>query len=103
MDKRTRKSDIGYLALSAAMAFMCSEKPGVCSVHYWTDRRGDKLKRKPGVHLLASQFLEYFGEDTNYEYLEDDDGDRQMVTEVNGVVFYALVGYGDDIENGVLI
>ena len=102
MDKNTRKSDIGFMTIVAALAKQCIEKPGVCGVGYYLDKRkGPGLHYVPGVHLTAETFLEYFGEDTDFEYRETGYGDVEMVTEVNGVTFYALINSTDRIESGV--
>lgn len=103
MEKEKRKNDIGRMALVAAMVKQCMNKPGVCGIHPWLDRRKVGLQYTAGVQLQAKDFMEYFGEDTEYEYITDRDGDMQVITKVNGVVFYALVDDTDLLENGVLV
>ena len=103
MDKRQRKSDIGYMALVAAMVNSIVDKDGVCGVHPYLERRKTVLQYKPGVQLQLWKFMELFGEDTEYEYITDRDGDMSVITEVNGVTFYALAGISDEIKEGRLI
>lgn len=103
MEKTQRKSNIGYMALVGTMVNNIVNGDGVCGVHPYLERRADMWTYKPGVHLQAWKFMELFGDDTEYEYLEDWRGDRSVITEVNGVVFYALVDDTDLLENGVLV
>lgn len=103
MDKKDRKSEIGFLGIAAAMAKQCSDKDGVIGVGYWLDRRKPLLQYTPGVFLQTYKFMELFGEDTEYQYFADKDGDMQVFTQVNGVTYYALIGDHDLVENGVLV
>lgn len=103
MDKQARKSEIGFLGISAAMAKQCSDKSGVIGVGRWLDRRKPFIQHTAGVFLQPWKFMELFGEDTEYEYLTDSDGDMQVVTSVNGVTYYAYIRDDDLIEDGRLI
>lgn len=107
MDKRERKSNIGFMSIVAAMAHQVTEKPGICAVDTYCDNRmfdigQGALEWKPGVQMQPATFLDYFVDDTDYEYITDKYG-TEMITEVNGVTFYARVSGMDLIENGVLI
>ena len=80
--------------------------PGVCGFQQFLDRRKStptELHFEPGVLLQPWKFMELFGEDTNFEYISDRDGDLTMITNVNGVVFYALVDKTDRIRDGRLV
>lgn len=107
MDKKQRKSDIGFLSMVAALAKQCEDKPGVCSVGHYADARRffggitNCLDEKPGVLMTAKAFLEYFGEDTMYEFNHDKYG-IEMITEVNGVMFHATICKNDLIKDGRL-
>ena len=102
--KQVRKGDIGYMALVGTMVSnIVNGWSGVCGVHPYLDRRTGDLCYKPGVQLQAWKFMDVFGEDTEYEYLEDKDGDMEVITEVNGVTFYALLGCSDEIQKGRLV
>lgn len=101
--KAERKSDIGFLALVAHLQKQCQDKDGVISILPWLDRRKwPGLSYMPGVFMHAYKFMELFGEDTEYEYITDREGDRQVYTIVNGVSFFAYVGDDDAIKNGRL-
>lgn len=96
MDKDKRKKDIAFMTIAAGMAAKCRNMDGVVSAGEYLDRRYyPGLVYKPGVFMQPGGFLEYFGDDTNYEYITRPDGDVEMVTEVNGVTFYALLDQGD--------
>lgn len=106
MDNNTRKSDIGFMTIVASLAHQVNEADGICAVGTHLDSRkfylGEgPLEYKPGVHMQAKTFLEYFGDDTEFEYVTDKYG-TEMRTEVNGVVFYALVSSTDRIESGAV-
>lgn len=104
MEKAQRKSDIGFLAIVAAMVKQCMDKLGVCGISLYLEKRpGATWGYRPGVHLQAWRFMDYFGEDTNYEYITDRDGDMKVITDVNGVVFFALIDGLDLIQNGRLV
>ena len=103
MEKAQRKSEIGFLGLVAAMTKQCSDQDGVIGVNMWLDRRKPGLQYTPGVYLQPYKFMELFGEDTDYEYMTDRDGDMQVVTQVNGVTYYAYIRDDDLIEDGVLV
>ena len=95
MDKKERKSDIGMMTIVAAMVKQLTDKNGV--VAFGTPRNDT-----PSVHMLPKRFLEYFGDDTDFEYSENDPDFRTISTMVNGVLFYALLDSFDVIENGRL-
>lgn len=104
MTKIERKSVICLMAIVAAMVKKIVDMIGVCGVHPWLDRRGGfTWTYLPGVQLMAWKFMELFGEDTNYEYLTDSDGDMTIITEVNGVIFHAPISGMDQIHNGRLV
>ena len=103
MEKQARKSEIGFLGVAAALAKMCIDKDGVIDVGTWLDRRKTVLEWKTGVFLQPWKFMELFGDDTEYEYLTDRDGDMEVVTQVNGVTYYALIRDLDLIEDGRLV
>jgi len=95
MDKKQRKSDIGLMTIVAAMVKQCMDKPGVCGI-------GSPKDKVPTVHMTPKCFLEYFGDDTDFEYSENDPEFRTMSTMVNGVLFYALLDSFDIIVDGRL-
>jgi len=94
MDKAKRKSDIGMMSIVAAMVKQCMQKPGVVAI-------GSPEYDIPSVHMLPKTFLDYFGDDTEFEYGEDP-SHRTMSTVVNGVRFYAVISGLDTIANGRL-
>lgn len=107
MDKKKRKSDIGFMTIVAAMAHQIEEKPGICGVGTYCDGRNfnigaGQLEWKPGLQMQPKVFLEYFGDDTEFEYITDKYG-TEMITEVNGVMFHAPIGKNDLIKDGRLI
>lgn len=107
MDKKKRKSDIGFMTIVAAMAHQIIEKPGICGVDPYCDNRNfnigaGQLEWKPGLQMQPKVFLDYFGDDTEFEYVTDKYG-TEMITEVNGVMFHALISSMDILENGVLV
>lgn len=107
MDKKKRKGDIGYMTIVAAMVHQITEKPGICGVDTHCDNRNfnidaGPLEWKPGVQMQPKVFLDYFGDDTEFEYVTDKYG-TEMITEVNGVMFHALISSMDILENGVLV
>lgn len=101
-ERQVRKSNISYLAIVAAMVNRVVNGDGICAVHPYLDTRKG-LYWVPGVHMQLWKFMEMFGEDTNYEYVTDKDGDMKVITDVEGVIFYALVSGLDLLENGVLV
>jgi hypothetical protein len=103
MDKQARKSEIGFLGVAAALAKMCIDKDGVIDVGTWLDRRKMVHEWQTGVFLQPWKFMELFGDDTEYEYMTDRFGDMQIVTTVNGVVYYAIIQDYDLIQDGRLV
>ena len=101
--KNVRKSNIEYMTLVATMVNNIMDNGGVCGVHPYLERRKTMLHYKPGVQLQPWKFMQLFGEDTEYEYLEDRDGDKTLYTEVNGVSFYAPISGMDEIVEGRLV
>ena len=69
---------------------MDKNKKDMCAFRTYYHYDGLRTISEPSVHLLKEDFLEYFG-DTEYEYVEDKDGDKQMQVRINGVLFFALV------------
>lgn len=105
-EKQLRKSNIAYMALVATMVNNIVSEPGVCDILPFLDRRKStptEVYFAPGVLMQPWKFIERFGEDTNFEYISDRDGDLTMITEVNGVVFHALVDETDLIRDGRLV
>lgn len=101
MDKEKRKKDIAFMTIAAGMAAKCRNMNGVVGPGEYLDRRTfPVLAFKPGVFMLPKGFLEYFGDDTNFEYIATEYGDIEMITEVNGVTFYAIVDPKDRILGG---
>ena len=94
MEKAQRKSEIGMMSIVAAMVKQCMQKPGVVAI-------GSPERDTPSVHMLPKTFLDYFGDDTEFEYSEDPSF-RTMSTVVNGVRFYAVINGLDIIANGRL-
>lgn len=103
MDKKTRKEIIGRLALIATVVYdeVARTGHGVVSLQPHMDARND-LKWSPGVHLQPKLFMELFGDDTEYEYIDGDYG-KDVVTNVNGVKFFALVNGTDLIQEGRIV
>lgn len=104
MDKEKRKKDIAFMSIAAGMAAKCRNMDGVISAGEYLDRRiypGPEYR--PGVFMQPRGFLEYFGDDTDFEYITRPDGDLEMTTEVNGVTFYALIDHGDMIQGGRIV
>lgn len=105
-EKQLRKSNIAYMAMVATMANNLVSEPGVCGIQPFLDRRKStptEVYFAPGILMQPWKFIERFGEDTNFEYISDRDGDLTMITEVNGVVFHALVDKTDLIRDGRLV
>ncbi len=105
-EKQKRKSDITYMALVATMVNNLVSEPGVCGIQPFLDRRKStptELHFDPGVLMQPWKFIERFGEDTDFEYFKDRDGDLTMITQMNGVTFYALVNNSDLIRDGRLV
>ena len=105
-EKQIRKNNITQMSVVATMVDNLISDPGVCGFQQFLDRRKStptELHFEPGVLLQPWKFMELFGEDTNFEYISDRDGDLTMITNVNGVVFYALVDKTDRIRDGRLV
>lgn len=102
-EKTQRKSEIGRLALVATLVddIIENSKRGVISLQPHLDARND-LKMIPGAHLQPALFMELFGDDTEYEYIDGDYG-KYVVTNVNGVKFFALVNGTDLIQEGRIV
>lgn len=90
MDKNKKDLTIVAMALVAQNVYELEKSAGVCGIRTQHHYVGDRMTSEPSVHLLKEDFLEYFG-DTEYEYVEDKDGDKEMQVRINGVLFYALV------------
>ena len=104
MDKEKRKKDIAFMSIAAGMASKCRNMTGVVGPCEYLDRRNyPALAFKTGVFMLPKGFLEYFGDDTDFEYIATEFGDIEMVTEVNGVTFYAIVDNKDRIQGGRIV
>lgn len=101
-----RKSYITQMCEVATMVDNLISEPGVCGFQQFIDRRKStpiKLHFEPGVLLQPWKFIELFGEDTDFEYITDRGGDLTIITQVNGVTFYALVNNSDLIQDGRLV
>lgn len=59
---------------------------GICSIRT-TRWHGVEV---PCVQMLADTFLEYFGDDTEFEYVTEYEQET-MQTMIDGVLFFALV------------
>lgn len=105
-EKQIRKSNIAQMSVVATMVNNIVTGDGVCGFQPFLDRRKStpvELHYEPGVLLQPWKFIELFGEDTNFEYVSDRDGEVTMITEVNDVTFYALTDNSDLIRNGRLV
>lgn len=105
-EKTTHKSDIAHMALVATMVNDLVSEPGVCGIQPYLDRRKStptELHFDPGVLMQPWKFIERFGEDTNFEYVSDRDGNLTIITNVNGAVFHAPVDRTDLIRDGRLV
>lgn len=105
-ETQIRKSNIAQMSVVATMVNDIVTGDGVCGFQPFLDRRKStpvELHYEPGVLLQPWKFIELFGEDTNFEYVSDRDGEVTMITEVNGVTFYALTDNSDLIRNGRLV
>lgn len=104
MDKEKRKKDIAFMSIAAGMAAKCRDMDGIIGPGFQLDQRFlADLVYKPTMLMLPNGFLEYFGDDTDFEYITRTDGEVEMVTEVNGVTFYALIDDGDMIKGGRIV
>lgn len=103
MDKKKRKEEIGRLSLIATLVYdeIARNGHGVVSLQPHTDARND-MKLAPGAHLQPALFMELFGDDTEYEYIDSDYG-KYAVTNVNGVTVFALINATDLIQEGRLV
>ncbi len=103
MDKKKRKEEIGRLSLIATRVYdeVTRSDHGVVSLQPHFDPRND-LKWGPGAHLQPALFMELFGDDTEYEYVDSDYG-KYVVTNVNGVTVFALINGADMIPEGRIV
>lgn len=103
MDKKKRKEEIGRLTLIATLVYdeIARSGHGVVSLQPHLEARDD-MKCGPGVHLQPRLFMELFGDDTEYEYVDSDYG-KYVATNVNGVTVYALINGTDLIQEGRLV
>lgn len=90
MDKNKKELQIVAMALVAKHVYEMEQKEGVCGIRTHYNYDGLHMTSEPSVHLLKKEFFEYFG-DTEFEYVEDKDGDEEMQVRINGVLFFALV------------
>ena len=104
MDKEKRKKDIAFMSIAAGMAAKCRNMDGVVGPGFQLDQQIlPDLVYKPTMLMMPNGFLEYFGDDTDFEYIDTEYGDIKMVTEVNGVIFYATVDNKDRIPGGYVL
>lgn len=103
-EKQIRKSNITQMSVVATMVhnIVMKDDYGVCGLYPFLESRMGESRFVPGVLLQPWKFMELFGEDTEFEYLEDKDGDKTLYVEVNGVVFHALIHGMDVIVDGRL-
>lgn len=103
MDKKKRKEELGRLTQIATVVYdeIARSGHGVVSLQPRMDARND-LKMIPGAHLQPALFMELFGDDTEYEYIDGDYG-KYAVTNVNGVEFFALINGTDLIQEGRIV
>ncbi len=104
-EKQIRKSNIAQMSVVATMVNNLVSEPGVCGIQPFIDSRKSTptgLHFAPGVLLQPWKFMELFGEDTNFEYI-DRHGFLTIITDVNGVVFHAPVDRTDLIRDGRLV
>lgn len=103
MDKKKRKEEIGRLTLIATVVYdeITRSGHGVVSLQPHLDARDD-MKWGPGVHLQPALFMELFGDDTEYEYVDNGYG-KNVVTNVNGVTVFALINGTDLIQEGRIV
>jgi len=87
MEKNKRDINLIALQMVARNVAKLMELDGICSLKPSFRNH----KEMPSVQMLADTFLEYFGEDTEYEFVTYGEDDRYMETVVDGVLFYALV------------
>lgn len=102
MDKKERNEKTGRLTLIATLVNdeIIRSNHGVISLQPHMDPRD--LKLSPGVHLQPALFMELFGDDTEYEYIDGDYG-KYVVTNVNGVTVFALINGTDLIREGRIV
>lgn len=103
MDKKERKEKIDRLTLIATLVNdeINRSNHGVVSLQPHLDARDD-MKWGPGVHLQPALFMELFGDDTEYEYIDNGYG-KYAVTTVNGVTVFAVINSTDLIREGRLV
>lgn len=103
MDKKKRKEELGRLTLIATLVYDEVVRNGhdVVSLQPYMDTRTD-LALSPGAHLQPALFMELFGDDTEYEYI-DSDYEKKVVTNVNGVTVFALINGTDLIQEGRIV
>ena len=102
MNKKKRKEEFGRLTQIATVVYdeIARSGHGVISLQPHMDPRD--LKLSPGVYLQPALFMELFGDDTEYEYIDSDYG-KYAVTNVNGVTVFALINATDLIQEGRLV
>ena len=95
MEKNKRNSLLIAMKLVAQNVYKLEqENVGICGFRtniYWPDGNWFQYKTEPSVQMSAEGFLEMFGDDYEFEYVTDKDGDVQMQLRDDGVLFYALV------------
>ena len=96
MDKKKRKEKIDRLTLIAKQVYdeISRSHHGVVS---FNPHLGS-----PGAHLQPALFMELFGDDTEYEYIDSDYG-KYVVTNVKGATVFALINGTDLIQKGRLV
>ena len=96
MDEKKRKEEIGRLSLIATLVYdeVARSNHGVVSF--------DPHLGSPGAHLQPALFMELFGDDTEYEYIDSDYG-KYVVTNVNGATVFALITGTDLIREGRIV
>lgn len=103
MNKKKRKEEFGRLTQIATVVYdeIARSGHGVISLQPHMDPR-DGLKYGPSAHLQPALFMELFGDDTEYEYVDSDYG-KYVVTNVSGVTVFALISGTDLIPEGRIV
>lgn len=96
MDKKERKEKIGRLTLIAKQVYDEISRSNNGVVSFQPRLSG------PGAHLQPALFMELFGDDTEYEYIDSDYG-KYVVTNVKGATVFALINGTDLIQEGRIV
>jgi len=86
MDKNKKQITLIALQMVAHNVARLTNEDGICAIRT-TRWHGVDV---PSVQMFAETFLEYFGDDTEFEYVTEY-GQETMKTMIDGVLFFALV------------